>query len=71
MMLIISTAAMVGLFCYIAIALRKNAHRTDDFFRHSDQLITNLYDNAARKYRIKYGKDPTGQFRTVSPEKLV
>ena len=66
MILIISTAAMILLFGCIAIVQHRNTHRAKEFFLHSDQLIANLHDNAVKKYRIKFGKDPTGQFHPIS-----
>ena len=70
MILIGSTAVMVILLIGMFILQHRNANRAKRYFIHSDPLIDTLHDSALKKYRTKYGKDPTGQFRPISAQKL-
>lgn len=60
MLLIASTVFIVVLMGGIALVEHKGAQRSKAFFKRTDAMIEDLTRKVNKKYRERYGKDPTG-----------
>lgn len=61
MALIISTVIMLTLLVTIGIAQLHYSQRSRDFLYRSNLAVSDLAETVSRRYRKRYGRDPTGK----------
>lgn len=61
----IITGLLIVVIARVVYAEVKHGRRTKDFLENISPEIEALNNSVARKYRAKFGKDPTLQFPTI------
>lgn len=61
----IITGLLVAIIARVVYAEIRHGRRTKNFLEHISPEIEALNDSVTRKYRAKYGKDPTLQFPRI------